>query len=64
MVDIILPQFCGIAIIKKNGGNKVMLIRYIHSLLQVLIDREDAKFRNNRLAERHRLNGGYSKGGH
>ena len=41
-----------------------MLIRYIHSLLQVLIDREDAKFRNNRLAERNRLNGGYSKGGH
>ena len=41
-----------------------MLIRYIHSLLQILIDREDAKFRNNRLAARHRLNGGYSKGGH
>ena len=41
-----------------------MLIRYIHSLLQVLIDKEDAKFRNNRLAERHRLNDGYSKGGH
>ena len=41
-----------------------MLIRYIHSLLQVLIDREDAKFRNSRLAARYKLNGGYSKGGH
>lgn len=35
----------------------MMIVRYIHKLLQVLIDREDKKFRNSRYALRLKLNG-------
>lgn len=33
------------------------MIRYIHKLLQLLIDREDRKFRNSRYELRLKLNG-------
>ena len=35
----------------------MMIVRYIHSLLQKLIDREDEKFRNSRYNARLKLNG-------
>ena len=35
----------------------MMIVRYIHKLLQVLIDREDKKFREERYALRLKLNG-------
>ena len=34
------------------------------AVYEILKDKKDAEFRNNRLAERIKLNGGYSKAGH
>ena len=36
----------------------------VYKKLRVLALKDEEEFRNNRIAERHRLNNGYSKGGH
>ena len=36
----------------------------VYKKLRVLALEDEEDFRNNRIAERHRLNNGYSKGGH
>mgnify|MGYP003117372008 FL=1 len=36
----------------------------VYKKLRVLALADEEDFRNNRIAERHRLNNGYSKGGH
>ena len=36
----------------------------VYKKLRMLALKDEEDFRNNRIAERHRLNNGYSKGGH
>ena len=36
----------------------------VHKKLNDKVAKQEEEFRNNRLLERHKLNGGYSKGGH
>tara|TARA_R100001443_G_scaffold38529_1_gene52040 strand:+ start:198 stop:386 length:189 start_codon:yes stop_codon:yes gene_type:complete len=36
----------------------------VYNKLRVLALADEENFRNNRIAERHKLNNGYSKGGH
>ena len=36
----------------------------VYNKLRVLALKDEEEFRNNRIAERHKLNDGYSKGGH
>ena len=36
----------------------------VYNKLRVLALKDEEVFRNNRIAERHKLNDGYSKGGH